>query len=136
MTPRRIQRRRTKGWKMPEGAVYVGRPTRWGNPWKLGDNMHDPAVPGGWRTCATAADCVAAFRRSVDWDPPTAEKPWSIEGGTAEEPTVLDAWGGHSDGTHVMRRSIRKYLRGKDLACWCPLDQPCHADVLLELANK
>ena len=27
-------------------------------------------------------------------------------------------------------------LRGKNLACWCPLDQPCHADVLLELANK
>ena len=26
-------------------------------------------------------------------------------------------------------------LRGKDLACWCGLDQPCHADVLLELAN-
>lgn len=26
-------------------------------------------------------------------------------------------------------------LRGKDLACWCPLDQPCHADILLELAN-
>jgi hypothetical protein len=28
-----------------------------------------------------------------------------------------------------------KQLRGKNLACWCPLDQPCHADVLLELAN-
>lgn len=27
-------------------------------------------------------------------------------------------------------------LRGKNLACWCPLDQPCHADVLLKLANK
>lgn len=26
-------------------------------------------------------------------------------------------------------------LRGRNLACWCPLDQPCHADVLLELAN-
>jgi hypothetical protein len=26
-------------------------------------------------------------------------------------------------------------LLGKDLACWCPLGQPCHADVLLELAN-
>jgi hypothetical protein len=26
-------------------------------------------------------------------------------------------------------------LRGKNLACWCRLDQPCHADVLLELAN-
>ncbi len=30
---------------------------------------------------------------------------------------------------------IRAYLRGKNLACWCKLDQPCHADVLLELAN-
>jgi hypothetical protein len=30
----------------------------------------------------------------------------------------------------------RAELRGHDLACWCPLDQPCHADVLLELANE
>lgn len=30
--PRRIQRHRTKGWRMPEGAIYVGRPTKWGNP--------------------------------------------------------------------------------------------------------
>ena len=27
-------------------------------------------------------------------------------------------------------------LCGKDLACLCPLDQPCHADVLLKAANK
>ncbi|MBK7274882.1 MAG: DUF4326 domain-containing protein [Actinomycetales bacterium] len=32
MSPQRIQRQRTKGWRMPEGAVYVGRPTKWGNP--------------------------------------------------------------------------------------------------------
>ncbi|MGC7247308.1 DUF4326 domain-containing protein, partial [Mycobacteroides abscessus] len=31
--------------------------------------------------------------------------------------------------------TIRRELRGHDLACWCPLDQPCHADVLLEIAN-
>lgn len=36
MTPRRIQRRRTKGWRMPAGAVYVGRPTKWGNPFIIG----------------------------------------------------------------------------------------------------
>ena len=30
---------------------------------------------------------------------------------------------------------LRACLRGKNLACWCPLDQPCHADVLLEMAN-
>ena len=28
------------------------------------------------------------------------------------------------------------YVGGSDLACWCPLDQPCHADVLLEIANR
>jgi Domain of unknown function (DUF4326) len=32
--------------------------------------------------------------------------------------------------------TLRRDLAGKDLACWCPLDQSCHADVLLELANS
>ncbi len=31
--PQRIQRRRTAGWKAPEGSVYVGRPSKWGNPY-------------------------------------------------------------------------------------------------------
>jgi hypothetical protein len=31
---------------------------------------------------------------------------------------------------------IKQRLRGHDLGCWCPLDQPCHADVLLEIANS
>ena len=34
------------------------------------------------------------------------------------------------------REHLRAALRGRNLACWCPLDQPCHADVLLELANS
>jgi hypothetical protein len=41
---------------------------------------------------------------------------------------------------HVLEQAgislIRSALRGKNLACWCPLDQPCHADVLLEIANR
>ncbi|EUA64977.1 hypothetical protein I542_5155 [Mycobacteroides abscessus 1948] len=41
-------------------------------------------------------------------------------------------WG--LDGESVFD-TIRRELRGHDLACWCPLDQPCHADVLLEIAN-
>jgi hypothetical protein len=35
--PRRIQRKRIKGWKMPPGAIYVGRPTKFGNPFKISD---------------------------------------------------------------------------------------------------
>ncbi|MBO0882015.1 MAG: DUF4326 domain-containing protein, partial [Mycobacterium sp.] len=34
------------------------------------------------------------------------------------------------------RDQIRAELRGHDLACWCPLEQPCHADVLLAIANR
>lgn len=34
--PKRIQRKRTKGWRMPKGAVYVGRPSKWGNPLRVG----------------------------------------------------------------------------------------------------
>lgn len=33
------------------------------------------------------------------------------------------------------RKRVKRDLRDKNLACWCPLDQSCHADVLLELAN-
>ena len=33
--PKRIQRKRSRGWRMPEGAVYVGRPTQWGNPYPV-----------------------------------------------------------------------------------------------------
>ena len=34
------------------------------------------------------------------------------------------------------REHIREALAGLDLACWCPLDGPCHADVLIEIANE
>jgi hypothetical protein len=94
--PKRIQRKRTKGWKMPENAVYVGRPTLFGNMFTICGNE-------------TAQDVVDMYRAFVMAN----RRP---ENG----PTVGD---------------INRELRGKDLACWCPLDKPCHADVLLELAN-
>lgn len=151
MIPLRIQRKRTKGWRMPPNTASVTRPGRWGNAWKIGGNMFDEAA-GEFRKCETIADCVKAYRQSVDWEPPTFEKPWRMRGGTSDEPTVLEFSGGYSDEIHVMRRSIRKYLAGKSLACYCRLCPqheagkplgvtcaectPCHADVLLEIANQ
>jgi hypothetical protein len=92
--PKRIQRRRTKGWKMPSNTVYVGRHTMWGNYASPVDSPH-------------GAIAVAHFRRWVE-----TEASWAWKGRVTIE------------------------LRGKNLACWCALDEPCHADVLLELANK
>lgn len=103
--PKRIQRKRTKGWRMPENAVYVGRPTRWGNPWKAGVYVcaHPDCGPGS-HPLVSVAQAVETFR---SW----------LEGMLRVDPGWLED------------------LRGKDLACWCPLDQACHADVLLQLAN-
>ncbi len=100
--PKRIQRKRTKGWRMPEGVVYVGRPSAWGNPY----HRSDPAA------------AVELFRGLLAQAPIADGITWSRA--KAGE-TVYD--------------TIRRELAGKDLACWCPLDQPCHADVLLEIAN-
>ena len=68
---------------MPPDAVYVGRPTRWGNPYSVEEWGRDEAI--------------RKFR--------------------------------------LLSIPNLDELRGKDLACWCPLDKTCHADVLLELAN-
>ena len=141
--PRRIQRRRVKGWRMPEGAVYVGRGTRWGNPFRVGKTqMRSPRLDGqpGWERegllCktsgeghafhhgdgqvtrhdirdATAQECVDLYREWVTGRPVVLG--WIPQGMVAE---------------------IREHLRGRDLACWCPLDAPCHADVLLDIANE
>ena len=71
---------------MPEGAVYVGRGSKWGNPCKVENERQ-------------RADALAWFE------------------------------------AHVAPKLDVSELRGKDLACWCRLDQECHADILLQLAN-
>lgn len=78
--------------KCPKDAVYVGRPSRWGNPARIGTGV----------TRDVAIDLYRAYLK------------------TPQGQTLLEGI---------------KELQGKDLVCWCsPL--PCHADVLLELANK
>ena len=101
--PKRLQRKRTKGWKAPPGARYVGRPSRWGNPFKIG-------VDG------TAEECV---RKYVEMLIPYKH------GGSMADFLLSEA----------NIEAIRLDLQGKDLLCFCPLHQPCHADVLLSLAN-
>ena len=60
--PRRIQRRRTAGWRMPPGAVYVGRPTRWGNPYRVIDGL--PKINASHQVW-DAAEAVALFREDL-----------------------------------------------------------------------
>lgn len=117
-TPRRIQRQRTRGWRMPEGAVYVGRPTKFGNPFA-------PTVISGWATMGR--EYAVADYEGWLLHPHGTCRSSGPDGG-------LICWClNHGDRDAVL--AAIDDLRGLDLACWCPLDQPCHADVLLTLAN-
>jgi hypothetical protein len=107
--PVRIQLSRRKGWRMPENTVSVARPGKWGNRWTVADYRAAGFRPSDRDAAET---CVWAFRAWM-----LGEKHWAH--GCNEPPPPDPA-----------------VLRGKNLACWCPLDQPCHADVLLELANR
>jgi hypothetical protein len=133
--PQRIQLRRTKGWRKPEGAVIVARPSRWGN-WyavrRFSDFTNARYNPSnelvviqldkrGHRTgtqWAGFADEAEARAFAVDLHR------------RAMTATRFDV-----DGL-LNHEHYLGPLRGHDLACWCPLDQPCHADTLLELANR
>lgn len=102
--PKRIQRQRTEGWRAPAGAIYCGRPSKWGNPFAV--NPDDPLGH------------AAAAQRFRQW----------LDGALDSELPEL-----------VTKRdrilADLHELRGHDLMCWCRLDQSCHVDVLLDLAN-
>lgn len=106
MKPQRIQRKRNKGWRMPENTIYVGRGSRWGNPFVVGRD-------------GTATECVAKY---ASYLLPYTHKPPS---NTLETFYISEA----------NLQDIER-LRGKNLACWCKLGDPCHADWLLKMANE
>jgi len=129
--PKRIQRRRTKGWRMPEDAVYVGRPSRWSNPAVV---ERDPS--GGYAVVISLAvvNGVSAKLRFA----------WTTSKAAAVEEAVY--WFSAGLDRSIREGAIdvavlRSALGDRDLACWCALEDaegnrvPCHADVLLEIAN-
>lgn len=126
--PKRIQRKRTKGWKMPPGAVYVGRPGKFGNPFRaLQRNC------GCWDV---EDENGVTYLLAIDRHGPSGCSGTIPKRLAARDSVDLFA-ALYVGGRLIAERSVDDLapLRGKDLACWCPLDQPCHADVLLALAN-
>lgn len=135
-SPQRIQRRRTKGWRMPEGAIYVGRPTIYGNPFRV---VQSPCCPTWDVTDENGVTYLidhnwAHANNWVDVNKPGALIYARFEVVRLYRDDLLDWFGGRLEHEPGLRESITA-LAGRDLACWCPLGVPCHADVLLELAN-
>ena len=119
--PKRIQRKRTKGWRMPPGAIYVGRGSRWGNPFKIGE------VGDLWFVAGKAQYLSYETR---GWRGSFLTR-WRAEAVAVEMyAEALDA-----GQLCFTVDDVRCELRGHDLCCWCG-DGPCHADVLLEIVNE
>lgn len=112
--PKRFQRKRTKGWRMPPGGVCCTRPGSRGNPF---------TVEGCRAAGYTGTDyeirqrCVDAFRV---WLGPDWRENWD---------------GPESEAARAKLLAQLPELRGKPLGCTCGLDQPCHVDVICEIAN-
>ncbi|MGW2384442.1 DUF4326 domain-containing protein [Streptomyces sp. NPDC001658] len=124
-TPARIQRRRTAGWRAPKGATYVGRPTRFGNPFTV--------VPAASQRGGPLDMWAVKYQGCIlgRWDAKTAAR--------ADATDRYTRWIREPEQQET-RRLFRALLHGRDLTCWCPLPGPgqpdhCHAAVLLELAN-
>lgn len=113
--PQRIQLLRTKGSRKPEGAIIVSRSSKWRNPFTVRGALE----AGFAKTDADArALAVAAFR---DWLIAGENSVWWFAGGAARHRQMVE---------HLHE------LAGRDLACDCPPNRPCHGDVLLEICGE
>lgn len=104
--PIRIQRSCARGWRTPFHAKYVGPGSFYGNPFRVSRSARELEV-GGELVVASAEEAVARYREWIER---------SREGRFVASCAARNLW-------------------GLDLVCWCPADQPCHADALLEIAN-
>ncbi len=125
---------------MPANTVKVDRSTRWGNPWATGAQatFNWPMDVHPW----TLSQCQIGFANLSSAEAASIFER-HLAGAAIDDdylPIQLTARGRHvlARDLNTHRRMIldnAHYLRGKNLACWCKLDAPCHADVLLEIAN-
>jgi len=88
----------------------------------------------GWRM----PENTVKVDRSTKWGNPfvPGDSHPLVPGSVADKRHAARLFAAHAPLNEVLVAEARAELRGKNLACWCPLDQPCHADVLLELANR
>ncbi len=117
---KRIQRKRSKGWRMPENTKYVGRPGKWGNPIALRGN----------------SIMINVSHRRKTLDPWVFYQFGNIDHALRIYSMILDGYQFINPDLKYWSDKFKEYdwneLKDKDFACWCRLDEPCHADILIK----
>ena len=115
--PKRIQRKRTKGWVKPDNCVNVARPSRWGNPYQIKPVRRDIVMK--WMVFSPDSYVDTEFDTEAD-----------------AASVAIDLFSELIDNELNANPNALDELRGKNLMCWCAEDAACHADVLLKRANE
>lgn len=163
MVPVRVQGKPRRYTPLPEDTVYVGRGTKWDNPFRFRSRnglARTPAVEDPTAEWEYEGRCSAAGAQHDYWHPGPEGRVTRcrIRYMTRKECTDLyqlaltgrttpamngavpsKRWLGYwEDDTfrYVTVDDVRRELRGKNLACTCPLNVSCHADILLAVANS
>ena len=111
---KRIQLSRKKGWRMPENTAIVDRRTPFGNPFRVDGKISECPYFTVMRAYLTAYEM-----RKDEITPDISVRLFRAH---------LERYPGIITGA-------KKHLAGKNLACWCKIGDPCHADVWLEVLN-
>jgi hypothetical protein len=127
----RIQRKRSKGWKSPSNTVYVGRPTVWGNPFYVRTTLYRDK----WQV-RHYEELLAEFptKREAQAEAVRLFEKW-FNTEIAEPDSNLHNFRNKYSWKGFTLACAVNMLRGKNLSCWCRADEPCHAEVILRLAN-
>lgn len=109
----RVQRKRTKGYKLPENTKCVNRGTKWGNPFKV--------IKEGnyWNVTNVLSNDFGSYQTKNQ-----ANK------------KAIELYGDWLKEELKAKRLDLRELQGKNLACFCSLELDCHADHLIKLINN
>ena len=128
--PRRLVLGRT--WRYCLLPGFVNCLGRWGCPFRVFEHRRRDGTLAGWRIAWRDHGLGAGKPRPPGWKPSKFRDRWDAQVAALE---ALVTWINHADQADVVAR-IRRELRGRDLACFCSERSPCHADVLLVVANQ
>ena len=105
---------------MPENTVAVTRPTFFGNPFFI----------DGWHSIGNGK--AGGYSRMSCWKEEHAGPSYEFCGDNEKAVELYERY----MKLYPLSEKNKAQLRGKNLACWCPIGQPCHADVLLKIVNQ
>ena len=116
--------KRKRGQKLPEGTAYIGRGTKWGNPYRVNKDR-------------TAKEAVQLYKEYLE-EPIATDYRGIYPIGSIRAGIKIT---NETKRWHILKSEMSIWLTGKNLSCWCGEWEPgepeidCHGVILMKYAN-